>query len=142
MGPRHHSANDGDAAGFARNMLQTLAIVLNERGALHQVAGWITAYREFGKKNHSRARSLGVTRKFDDFRCIAREITHRGIDLPQRNLHSSSVKAGGARAKSGRVSESPRSVKIVRQARSATKNCTPRTIHKGRRSSVGRAADS
>jgi hypothetical protein len=39
-------------------------------------------------------------RKVDNFGRIAGEISDGGIDLAESNLHSSSVKAGGARAKS------------------------------------------
>jgi hypothetical protein len=38
--------------------------------------------------------------KFNDLRRVSREIPDGGIDLPQRDLHSSSVKAGGVTAKS------------------------------------------
>ena len=43
--------------------------------------------------------------KFGDFRGVPREVSHRRIDLTQRDLHSSSVKAGGARAKSKQLEQ-------------------------------------
>ena len=68
VGGSHQPADDGDAAGFARNAVRTLAVVLNERGALHQVTRRVTAYREFREKDQSCAIGLGATGKFNDFR--------------------------------------------------------------------------
>src|ERR1700685_3140613 len=51
LGWGHEAANHRDAASFGRNVVDSFAVVLNKRGALYQVAGRITADREFGKKN-------------------------------------------------------------------------------------------
>ncbi len=52
------------------------------------------------EKDQACAIGLGSAGKLNNLCGIAREIPYRGIDLSQRNLHLSSVKAGGATAKS------------------------------------------
>jgi hypothetical protein len=44
---------------------------------------------------------LGAMGEINNFGRVAGEISDGGIDLAQRNLHSSSVKAGGARVEMG-----------------------------------------
>jgi hypothetical protein len=75
-------------------------IVGNEGSAFHQVARWIAAHREFGKKNQTGGVGLCATSKVYHLRRIAAEITDRGINLAQRNLHTSSVKRRCSVAKS------------------------------------------
>ena len=80
--------------GFGSDALDRFAIAGDERRPLDQIAGWVSADRQFRKKNQSGAGALGALREIDDLGGVAGEVSDRGIDLAQRNLHFSSVKRG------------------------------------------------
>jgi hypothetical protein len=81
--------------------------------------------------------------EINNFGRVAGEISDSGIDLAESNLHSLSVKAGGTGVETPRAEQRVRSVKIRDDSwlQSAAVD-VPALLTKGRRSSVGRAADS
>jgi hypothetical protein len=88
----HQAADHGYAAGFSSNAVRSFPIVLNERGTLDKIAGWITTNRELWEKNEARALGSCAMSVVDDFPCVAGEISDDGVDLPQTDLHRNSVK--------------------------------------------------
>ncbi len=86
------AADDGDAACLGGNLLDGLAIARDKRWPLDQIARRISAHRQLGKQNQSRAAGLRAPGKLDDLCRVAGEISDRGIDLAERNLHMFSVK--------------------------------------------------
>ena len=94
LGWSHQPADHGNAAGFSGNAFGGFAIAGNKRRSLHQIARRISAHREFREQDQGRARSFCLSGRVHDLGGIARKISHRGIDLSQRDLHASSVKGG------------------------------------------------
>ena len=76
----------------AGNLLDGFAIARDERWPLDQIAGRISAHRQLGKQNQSRAARLRAAGVVDDLGGVAGEVSDRGVDLAERNLHICSVK--------------------------------------------------
>src|SRR6185437_1577637 len=74
-----------------RDLVHHLLVALNEGRFFQQVARRIAAHREFGKQNHLRAQRKGMARRVNDLFGITGEITNCWVDLPESNLHSSSL---------------------------------------------------
>lgn len=81
--------------------------------------------------------------EINNFGRVAGEISNGGIDLAESNLHYLSVKAGGAGVEMRRAEQRVRSVKIRDDSwLQSAAVAVPALLIKGRRSSVGRVADS
>ena len=85
----------------ARDLLDGLAIARDEGGPLDQIARRIAAHRQFGKQDQPGAARLRAPGKLDDLGGVAGEISDRGVDLAERNLHIFSVKQEGGLRLSG-----------------------------------------
>ena len=92
MGRGDQAADHGDATSLGGDALRGLAIAGHKRRTLHQIAWRVAADRELGKQNQAGAGRSRPAREVDDPGGVAGEISNRGIDLSQRDLHSSSVK--------------------------------------------------
>ena len=92
VGRGDQAANHGDAAGLGGDALRGLAIAGHKRRPLHQIAWRIAADGQFRKQNQAGAGGSRPAREVDHLGGVAGEISNRGIDLSQRDLHSSSVK--------------------------------------------------
>ena len=104
MGRGHQSANHGDAAGLGGNAFHRLAIAGDKRRTLDQVPGRIAADGQLGEQDQAGAGRPRLLREVDDLGGVAGEIPNCGIDLSQRDLHTSSVKGRCAGAKSAESS--------------------------------------
>ncbi len=91
------------------NLLDGFAIARDEGWTLHQIAGRVAAHRQLGKQDQPGAARLRAAGEFDDLGRVAGEISDRGVDLPERNLHKFSVKQDGGLRLSGIGLGGPRS---------------------------------
>ena len=91
FGRRDKAADDGDLRNSQRNLFYHLLVALHESRLLQQVTRWIAADSEFRKENHLRALRKGLARRLYDLFGITGEITNGWVDLPQSNLHTSSL---------------------------------------------------
>src|ERR1700730_15781086 len=101
----YQTTDNGDAAGLRGDLLGSLAIARDEGRAFDQIAGRVAADRQLGKQDQSGADRLRATGVVDDLGGVAGEISDRGIDLAERNLHIFSVKQEVGGRRSGCASE-------------------------------------
>ena len=102
MSGSDQTADDGDALSLGGNLFDSLAIARDEGWALDKIAGRVSANRQLGKKDKSGAAGLRAAGIVDDLIPIAGEISDRGVDLPEGDLHLFSVKLWCRKAKCGR----------------------------------------
>jgi len=94
--------------GLSGDVLHGFTIVHDKRCALDQIARRISADSQFRKKYQAGALGASTGCEVDDLRGIAGEVSHRGIDLAQRDLHTLSVMGGRIRSQVGRVTARPK----------------------------------
>src|SRR5450755_2429487 len=104
----NQAADNGDAASLSGNAFRGLAIASHKRRSLDQVPGRVATDRQLGEQDETGAGDSRLLREVDDLSPVAGEISNCGIDLSQRDLHSSSVKGRCAGAKSGECGEGAR----------------------------------
>src|SRR4051812_21861138 len=91
FGQRNEAADDGDLRNGLRNLIHDPLVALYKGGFFQQVTRRIAADSEFRKENHLRALRKGLARRLYDLFGITGEITDCWVDLPESNLHTSSV---------------------------------------------------
>src|ERR1041385_246668 len=91
FGRRHKAADNRDLRNSLRNLFYHLLVSLHKSGLFQQVTGRIATHSQFRKENHLRALRKGLTRRLYDLFGITAEITNGWVDLPESNLHTSSV---------------------------------------------------
>jgi hypothetical protein len=85
--------NDGDAMRFFGDLLYCSLIALQEGGVFDKVSRRVAADAEFRKEDKFGASLPRTAGEFHNLGNVARKVADRSIDLPQSNLHLSSVKA-------------------------------------------------
>ena len=91
FGGRYKAADDGDLRNGLRDLIHHLRVALDEGRFFQQVARRIAADSQFRKENHLRAQRKGLARRLYDLFGITGEITNGWVDLPESNLHTSSL---------------------------------------------------
>src|ERR1041385_798517 len=92
MRRRYRATDHRNPAGLRSDVLDGFAIVFHERTALDQITRRISADRKLWKQNEARASCLGPLGEINNLGGVAGEISARGINLPQRDLHPSSLR--------------------------------------------------
>src|SRR5205823_437790 len=93
--------DNGDAGRLLGYAFQCFCVLCDERWFFHQVTWRVSADRQFGKENEIGSQRLGSMAVFNDLRGISAEISHRGIDLAESDLHFLKCKTLGRRCHPG-----------------------------------------
>ena len=79
----------------AASCFDDLAGAGDEGGFLEQVGGRVAADGELGKEHEISASVLGAAGEFEDLLGVSVKVADGGVDLGERDLHTSSVAIGG-----------------------------------------------
>src|SRR5262249_34445436 len=88
----YQPADHSNATRFPRDVLNAFPVMSDERSALDEIAGRISAHRKLRKQNQARSVSLCAAGKRNDSCSVSGKIPDCGVDLAQRDLHASSLK--------------------------------------------------
>src|SRR6185312_11162035 len=91
LGRRYKAANNGDLRNGLRNLIYHLLVASHKSGFFQKVTRRIAADSQLGKEDHFRALRKGLARRLYDLFGITGEITNGWVDLPESNLHTSSL---------------------------------------------------
>src|SRR5579883_965871 len=86
-----HNAGNIQFSCCLGNFRNRLFRARNKRGLFKKICRWISADREFRKENKISTTFGCLAREIENLLYISGEIADSGIDLSERNLHSSSV---------------------------------------------------